>query len=46
MTMLSNAWVLVTPVPNNCEANASVVLRSLGRAKVTGPLVVLIVVSQ
>jgi hypothetical protein len=46
MTRLSNAWVLVTPVPNSCEANASVVLRSFGRARVTGPLVVLIVVSH
>ena len=42
----SNAFDFVTPLPNNCEANASVVPRSLGRATVTGPAVVLIVDSQ
>ena len=46
MTRLSSAWVLVTPVPNSRDANTSVVPRSFGRAKVTGPAVVLIVVSQ
>ena len=42
----SNAFDLVTALPNSCEANASVVPRSLGRATVTGPAVVLIVDSQ
>jgi hypothetical protein len=46
MTRLSSALVLVTPAPNNREAKASVVPRSLGRATVTGPAVVLIVLGQ
>ncbi|PZS30416.1 MAG: hypothetical protein DLM61_10875 [Pseudonocardiales bacterium] len=41
----SNAFDFVTVLPNNCEANASVVPRSFGRAIVTGPAVVLIVAS-
>jgi hypothetical protein len=45
ITSVSNAFDLVTPLPNNCEANASVVPRSLGRATVTGPAVVLTVES-
>ncbi len=45
MTGLSNAWVLVTPAPNNRDANASVVPRSFGGCSVTGPLMVLTVVS-
>lgn len=45
MTRLSSAWVLVTPVPSSREANTSVVPRSFGRDRVTGPVVVLIVVS-
>src|ERR1700687_4302223 len=46
ITTDSNAFDFVTPLPNNCEANASVVPRSLGRATVTGAAVVLIVDSQ
>ena len=46
ITKLSRAWVLVTPAPSNREANASVVSRSFGRDRVTGPVVVLIVVGQ
>jgi hypothetical protein len=46
ITRLSSAWVLVTPVPSSREANAAVVPRSLGRDRVTGPVVVLIVMSQ
>ncbi len=46
MTSDSNALVLVTPAPNSREANFSLVPRSLGRATVTGPAVVLIVVAQ
>ena len=41
----SSALDLVTALPNSCEANRSVVPRSFGRATVTGPAVVLIVVS-
>jgi hypothetical protein len=37
---------LVTPLPNNALAKASVVPRSLGRATVTGPAIVLIVDAQ
>ena len=40
----SSAWVLVTPAPSSREANASVVPRSFGGCRVTGPVVVLIVV--
>jgi hypothetical protein len=46
MTRLSNALLLVRPVPNNREANASLVPPSFGRATVTDPAVVLIVVSR
>ena len=46
ITSDSNALDLVTPLPNSCEANRSVVPRSFGRATVTGPAVVLIVDSQ
>jgi hypothetical protein len=46
MTSDSNAFVLVTPVPNSREAKRSVAPRSLGRCTVTGPAVVLIVVGQ
>jgi hypothetical protein len=46
ITSDSSALVLVTCVPNSCEANRSVVPRSLGRASVTGPAVVLTVVGQ
>jgi hypothetical protein len=46
ITNASNAWNLVTDLPNNWEANASVVPRNFGRATVTGPAVVLIVESQ
>jgi hypothetical protein len=46
MTRLSSAWVLLTPVPSNREANASLVPRSFGRDSVTGPVVVLMVVWQ
>src|SRR4029077_21123050 len=44
ITSDSSALVLVTCLPNSCEANSSVVPRSLGRASVTGPAVVLTVV--
>src|SRR5919202_3859246 len=40
ITNASTALVRVTPVPNSCEANASVVPRSFGRCNVTGPAVV------
>ncbi|CPR04108.1 hypothetical protein BRW65_14125 [Mycobacterium paraffinicum] len=43
ITSDSSALVLVTCLPNNREANAVVVSRSLGRSKVTGPAVVLTV---
>lgn len=46
ITSVSNARVLVTCVPNSCEANRSLVPRSFGRCKVTGPVVVFTVVSQ
>jgi hypothetical protein len=46
MTSVSNAWDLVTPLPNNWLANALAAPRSLGRATLTGPAVVLIVVWQ
>lgn len=46
ITSDANAFVLVTPAPNSREANASVVPRSLGRSRVTGPAVVWIVVGQ
>src|SRR4029079_5597555 len=36
MTSDSNAFVLVTPLPNNWEANRSVALRILGRDHVIG----------
>jgi hypothetical protein len=45
MTRLSSAFVLVTPAPSSREANFSVVPRIFGRARVTGPVVVLMVVS-
>ena len=44
ITSDSSALVLVTPLPNSWEANRSVVSRSLGRASVTGPAVVLTVI--
>ena len=40
ITSDSNALVLVTPFPNSCEANRSVVPRTFGRCNVTGPAVV------
>jgi hypothetical protein len=40
MTSDSKALVRVTCLPSSREANASSVLRSFGRSKVTGPLVV------
>lgn len=45
ITSASKALDLVTLLPNNWLANASVVPRSFGRAMVTGPAVVLIVES-
>ena len=45
-TNASNALDLVMRVPNSREVNNSVVPRSLGRATVTGPAVVLTVVGQ
>jgi hypothetical protein len=38
ITNASSALVLVTPVPNSCEANRSVVPRSFGRGQEPGPL--------
>src|SRR5215471_3700275 len=46
ITSDSNAFVLVTPVPNRRETNRSWVPRSFGRATVTEPDVVLTVVGQ
>ena len=46
ITSVSNAFVLVTPVPNSRETNFSSVPRSFGRATLTGPAVVFTVVSQ
>ena len=46
ITSDSNALDFVTPLPNSCEANASVVPRSFGRSTVTGPAVVLTVALQ
>jgi hypothetical protein len=46
ITSDSNAWVLVTPVPNSREAKRSLVPRSFGRCTVTGPVVVFTVVGQ
>ena len=46
MTRDSRALVLVTWLPNTREANASVVPRSLGRASLTGPAVVLTATSR
>src|SRR6266851_2858613 len=46
ITRDSSALVLVTCAPNNREANASVVPRSLGRASLTGPAVVLTATSR
>src|SRR6476619_5755975 len=46
ITSVSSALVLVTWLPNRRDANASVVPRSLGRDKVTGPAVVLTVTSR
>ncbi|SKV19520.1 Uncharacterised protein [Mycobacteroides abscessus subsp. abscessus] len=41
ITSDSSALVLVTCLPNSREANATVVPRSLGCSKLTGPAVVL-----
>ncbi len=46
ITRDSRALVLVTWLPNRREANASLVPRSLGRARATGPAVVLTVTSR
>ena len=46
ITSDSNALVLVTPVPNSREANRSVVPRTFGRCRVTGPAVVFTVTGQ
>src|SRR5947208_13952704 len=46
ITRDSSALVLVTWLPNSREANASVVLRSFGLARATGPAVVLTVTSR
>lgn len=43
MTRLSSALVLVTPLPNRRDTNASSVPLSLGRDSSTGPAVVLTV---
>jgi len=46
ITSVSSAFVLVTCDPDSRDANASVVPRSFGRARVTGPAVVLTVTSR
>ena len=46
ITSVSSALVLVTCDPNSRDANASVVPRSLGRDRCTGPAVVLTVTSR
>ena len=46
ITSDSRALVLVTCEPNKREANASLVPRSLGRARATGPAVLLTVTSR
>src|SRR5215469_14482663 len=46
ITSDSSALVLVTWAPNRREANFSVVPRSFGRARVTGPAVVLTLTSR
>ena len=46
ITRLSSALVLVTWLPNRREANASVLPRSFGLDKVTGPAVVLTLTSR
>jgi hypothetical protein len=46
ITRDSSALVLVTCAPNSREANASLVPRSFGRDKATGPAVVLTVTSR
>jgi hypothetical protein len=46
ITSDSSAFVFVTCDPNSRDANASVVPRSLGRDRVTGPAVVLTVTSR
>jgi len=42
----SSVLVLVTCLPNKREANATIVPRSLGRSRVTGPAVVLTVAGR
>ena len=44
-TSASNGSERTTPLPNSREANASAVLRSLGRFRLTGPAAVLTVKS-
>src|SRR4051812_47474951 len=46
ITRVSNAFVLDTPAPNSRETNFSLVPRSFGRSRVTGPAVVFTVVGQ
>ena len=46
ITSDSSAFVLVTCEPNKREANAPLVPRNLGRARATGPAVVLTVTSR
>jgi len=46
ITSDSSALVLVTWLPNNRDANASVVPRSFGRASITGPAVDLTATSR
>ncbi len=46
ITRLSKALVLVTPLPNNRDANASVTPPSFGRRSVSGPAVVFTVRSE
>ena len=45
MTSASSGSVRTTPLPNSADANASAVLRSFGRFRLTGPAVVLTVTS-
>jgi len=46
ITSACSGLVRATPVPNSCQANRSVVPRTLGRETGTGPAVVFTVVGQ
>ena len=46
ITRLSSAFVFVTCAPNSLDANASLVPRSFGRDRLTGPAVVFTITSR